>query len=77
MPTIRENGQLYDHVKVSTIDGNPLLTAAGLSIPEHDKIELSYSGDNLTQVVYKADTKTVGTLALTYSGNKLTSVNRI
>jgi predicted transcriptional regulator len=76
MPTIKENGQFYDHIKVSTVDGTPLLTAAGLSIPKHNNIELSYSGDNLSQVVYKLDAQIVGSLTLTYSGSKLTSVSK-
>jgi hypothetical protein len=43
----------------------------GLSIPEHDYISLSYTGSNLTGVVYKlggASGQTVATLALTYDG---------
>lgn len=49
----------------------------GLAIPEHDYISLSYTGSNLTGIVYKQGSSTgivVATLALTYdgSGNVLT-----
>jgi len=47
-------------------------TIPGLSIPEHDYVDLTYSGANLTGVVYKAggaSGATVATLALAYDGN--------
>jgi hypothetical protein len=57
--------------------GDPVVTTAGLAIPEHDYIALSYSTGNLTGLVYKtggASGSTVATLTLTYdgSGNLLT-----
>jgi len=72
MPLVRENSLLYEVMKVSTIDGDPLAVVAGLSIPEHDYISLSYTGTNLTGVVYKTGGSggtTVGTLTLAYDGN--------
>lgn len=46
-------------------------------VPEqYDEIALSYTGDDLTGVVYKAATVTVATLTLGYTGGKLTSVVR-
>jgi len=72
MPLVRENSLLYEVMKVSTIDGDPLAVVAGLSIPEHDYIALSYTGTNLTGVVYKTGGSggtTVGTLTLAYDGN--------
>ena len=57
---------------MSTIDGDPLAVVAGLSIPEHDYIALSYTGTNLTGVVYKTGGSggtTVATLTLAYDGN--------
>jgi hypothetical protein len=52
----------------------------GLEIPEHDYIDLSYTGSNLTGVVYKTGGSggtTVATLTLTYDGNdNLTSVTK-
>lgn len=59
-------------------DGN-LGTITGLSIPEHDYISLSYTGDNLTGVVYKTGGSggtTVATLTLGYSGSNLISVTK-
>lgn len=52
----------------------------GLSIPEHDFISLSYTGSNLTGVVYKfggSGGLTVATLTLAYDGsNNLISVTK-
>lgn len=56
-----------------------LASIAGLSIPAHDYIALSYTGTNLTGVVYKTGGSggtTVGTLTLAYSGSNLTSVTK-
>lgn len=80
MPLVRENTLLYEVVKVSTVDGDPLAVVNGLSVPEHDYIALSYTGSNLTGVVYKTGGSggtTVATLVLTYDGsNNLTSVTK-
>jgi hypothetical protein len=52
----------------------------GLEIPEHDYIDLSYTGSNLIGVVYKTGGSggtTVATLTLVYDGNdNLTSVTK-
>ena len=72
MPLVRENSLLYEVIKVSTIDGDPLEVITGLSIPEHDYISLSYTGGNLTGVVYKTGGSggtTVGTLTIAYDGS--------
>jgi hypothetical protein len=46
-------------------------------IPEvYDEIVLSYTGSNLTGVVYKLLTVTVGTLTLSYTGAQLDKVVR-
>lgn len=55
----------------------PTITMAGLNIPLHDYVSCSYTGANLTGVVFKVGGSggdTVATLALTYdgSGNLLT-----
>lgn len=42
----------------------------------YDSIQLTYTGDDLTEVVYKKDGLTVATLDLTYSGGKLVQVDR-
>jgi hypothetical protein len=48
----------------------------GLRIPDHDTIELSYTGSDLTNVVYKLAGVTVATLTLAYTDGNLTSVTR-
>lgn len=52
----------------------------GLDIPAHDYISLSYTGSNLTGVVYKSGGSggtTVATLTLAYDGsNNLISVTK-
>lgn len=52
----------------------------GLEIPAHDYIDLSYTGANLTGVVYKdggSGGTTVATLTLAYDGsNNLISVTK-
>lgn len=54
-------------------------SVSGLSIPEHDYVGLTYTGDNLTGVVYKTGGSagtTVATLTLAYSGSILTSITK-
>ena len=55
-------------------------TLAGLEVPAHDYIDLSYTGANLTGVVYKdggSGGSTVATLTLAYDGsNNLISVTK-
>ncbi|MGA0848170.1 MAG: hypothetical protein ACO3PY_06155 [Pontimonas sp.] len=59
---------------------NQVSVVTGLEIPEHDHIDLSYTGSNLTGVVYKsggASGTTVATLTLAYDGSdNLTSVTK-
>ena len=73
-------------VYVTNDSSNPLSvsgtinTLEGLAIPEHDYISMTYSGSNLTDVVYKTNGSggtTVATLSLAYDGsNNLTSVTK-
>lgn len=67
-----DNGDGTFSDSVSTLDG--------LKIPQHDYVGLSYTGSNLTGVVYKTGGSggtTVATLTLGYDGsNNLTSVTR-
>ncbi len=66
-------------VEIKNDNGNPIPTIQGLEIPDHDYIALSYTGDNLTGVVYKTGGSggtTVATLTLAYSGSQLTSVTK-
>jgi hypothetical protein len=55
-------------------------TIPGLSIPEHDYVSLTYTGTNLTTVVYKQGGvlgTTVATLTMAYDVNSnLTSVTK-
>lgn len=47
-------------------------TIPGLAIPEHNRIELTYTGANPTTIVYKqggASGTVVAMLTLTYDGN--------
>lgn len=57
-----------------------VLTVEGLRIPLHDYVALSYTGSNLTGVVYKTGGSggtTVATLTLAYDGsNNLISVTK-
>lgn len=73
-------------VEVSNDVGNPVPvngtvnTLAGLEIPPHDYVSLSYTGTNLTGVTYKdggSGGTTVATLTLAYDGSdNLTSVTK-
>lgn len=61
-------------VEIANDSGNPIPTITGLSIPEHDNIQLTYTGDNLTGVAYRVGSTTVATLTLTYTGSRLDSI---
>lgn len=77
-------------IKFSQLDANQVLQAsfdddletfksvdASSLIPcEFDEVDLSYTGDDLTQVVYKKDSVTVATLTLSYSSGNLTNIVR-
>jgi hypothetical protein len=69
-----------DGVEIKNDSGNPIPTLTGLEIPAHDYIDLSYTGANLTGVVYKdggSGGTTVATLTLAYDGgNNLISVTK-
>ncbi len=75
------DGKYYPAVQqVGGPNGGPIPCVEGLSIPEHDYISCTYTGSNLTGVVYKlggSSGTTVATLVLTYDGsNNLTSVTK-
>lgn len=65
-----------DGVEIKNDAGNPIPTITGLSIPEHDNIQLTYTGDNLTGVAYRVGGTTVATLTLAYTGSRLDSVTK-
>ena len=53
------------------------LAVPGLAIPEHDYVSLTYSGVNLSGVVYRSggvNGVVVTTLTLSYSGNDLITI---
>jgi len=68
-----------DSSSPATVSGT-VNTLEGLAIPEHDYISLSYTGTNMTGVVYKTGGSggtTVATLTLAYDGsNNLTSITK-
>lgn len=58
---------------------DPWRTMSGLMIGTHDYISLSYTGSNLTGVVFKTGGvggTTIATLTLAYTGSQLTSVTK-
>lgn len=59
---------------VKVEEQNPVFP--GFNLPLYDKIELSYTDENVTTVVYKNNNVTVATLNLGYTDNVLTSVER-
>lgn len=67
-------------VPVSFYDENGnLVNSSGFNITKYDYIALTYSGSNITQVVYKRGGSSgtiVGTLTLEYSGSNLVSVTK-
>lgn len=56
------------------------LSIPGLAIPEHDFVAMTYTGTNMTGVVYRqggVSGTVVTTLALTYDGNgNVTSITK-
>lgn len=61
---------------VSSSNPFPVDLAEGFNIPSYDSIELGYTDDNLTSVVYKKDSVTVATLTLSYTSGNLTGVTK-
>lgn len=77
------NGRTYRVVQLADGDGNiinPTQVVTGLEIPPHNYIGMTYTGSNLTGVIYKTGGSagtTVATLTLVYDGsNNLISVTR-
>ena len=70
-----ENGE---GTRISPATEETLEYLAGLSIPKHDDIGMTYdTNNNLTQVQYKNGGTVVATLTLSYdANNNLTSVNK-
>lgn len=53
-----------------------ILALTSLVPTAYNDIQLVYSGDNLTSVIYRNAGAVVATLSLTYSGDRLTRVVR-
>lgn len=68
----RIGGGDFQYVIPCDNSGNPSTT--GFFSGQFDRIELTYTGDNLTGVVYKLSGTTIATLTLSYSGSNLTTV---
>jgi len=79
---MRDTESIQLRNRVGFIDeDNPLsITSRNSLVPEiYDYISLSYTGDNLTTVIYKlggSGGTIVATLTLGYSGSTLTSVTK-
>ena len=61
-------------------DWSVSLINAGLVPEVYDYLELGYTGDNITTVIYKtggASGTTVATLTIAYSGSNITSVTKV
>lgn len=68
--------QAYGGGSVS-LSPNQSISVANQLIPSaYDEIVLTYSGDDVTSVVYKQGAATVATLTLTYTGTNVTRVVR-
>jgi hypothetical protein len=63
-------------VELVDANGNAITSfPAGLAIPEHDDIQITYDDDgNIATVVYFNDGATVATLTLTYTSGNLTRI---
>ena len=66
--------------QIEFVDNKQVVLAMNSLMPDvYDYIELSYTGDNLTGVVYKdggAAGTTVSTLTLAYTGDVLDSITK-
>jgi hypothetical protein len=62
--TVVQNSNVYQEI------------VSGIANQPHNEMILSYTGTNLTGVVYKLAGSTVATLTLGYTGTQLTSVVR-
>ncbi len=59
----------------------PVITMADFNTPLHDHVSCTYTGTNLTQLVYKtggSGGSTVATITLAYDGNnRVTSITKV
>lgn len=79
--TLTVNTGLSQPLTDTQLRANPISVTEGLSIPTYDHMSLSYSGSNLSQVIYKVggvNGTTVATLNLSYDlNNNVTSITKV
>jgi len=61
-------------VEIVDSAGNQIPLASGLVPEAYDEINISYSGDDISTVIYKNGGVTVATLTLSYLAGKLTTI---
>ena len=72
---IDDDGQRFEHVKVTAPDNEAIVTSSVLKLPTCDTMDLSYDASgNVSSISYKKDAVEVGTMTLTYSGDVITKV---
>ena len=54
-----------------------LISNLPFNLPSYDKIDLSYSGNDITSVIYYSNSVIVAVLSLTYAGGKISTVTRV
>lgn len=81
--TLKKDIQWREKTKFSELsDGSTAVNTISLNglVPDsYDYVDLGYTGDNLTSVVYKeggSGGTTVATLTLTYDGDKLDTITK-
>lgn len=68
--TVPVSGTVLDNINTNLSTLNSLVPSI------YNSVLLSYTGDNLTSVVFTLNATTVSTLTLVYDGTKLTSVTK-
>ncbi len=68
--------QVIKSVYSSSDEALKISNISGLVPESYDTIEMTYSGSDLSTVIYKKDGNTIATLTLTYSSGNLSSVVR-
>lgn len=68
--SIQRTDREYDKFEEDSAGNTAVRTLLTGAIPgKFDDVDLTYTGDNLTGVVYKLNTVTIRTLTLTYDGS--------
>lgn len=72
----KDSGQILKEVFEVSSESLRTINISSLVPESYNSILLSYTGDDLTEVIYKENGFTVATLDLTYSSGKLIQVVR-